>query len=369
MKILSFSHDAELYGAQRSLLGLLRGLRRRGHEVILALPDEGSLAEEANRSGINFRVLSYPYPSSRPLRAFRFILRYPHAAASIRSLVRELSPDLVHFNTAACVAPAAALARHKLPKIWHLREAAPFRKLMSRMIARWSDAVIFNCQHIASAYPHLRAGETGAVVYNGLEVVQPSAGEIEIERREFGWDENDVVALFAGQLRPHKDPLALIEALAAARSRGVEIKGCVAGKGPLLPVLKRKVSHLGLDEQVSIAGFRGDAIALMAAADIVVCPSLVEPFPRVGLEAMALGLPVVASAVGGIPEQVAHGETGLLFPPGDREKLAEALIKLAGDPQLRKALGDAGKQRHRTLFSEEAYSAGVEKVMQQLVRN
>ncbi len=367
MKILSFSHDGNYYGAQRSLLGLLQGLRRRGHEVALVVPARGPLADAASEGEIPLRILPYPYPSARPARAWRFLREYPGAAAKIRKAVAELRPDLIHFNTAACVAPAAALRLSGTPRVWHLREAAPYRRLLSRLVRRWSDGVIFNCRYIAKAYPLLQNLDGSAVVYNGLDISKPGPRKIEAVREEFGWKRGDVAAAFAGQLRPHKDPMALIEAAARARRAGVPLKACLAGDGPLLAELRSAVVKLCLEDTVSLPGFRDDSLAILAASDIVVCPSLVEPFPRVLLEAMALGLPVVACEVGGIPELVLHGQTGILFAPGDRAALAEALIGLAGDRKRREALGVAGQERHRERFSEDAYAAGVEKAIQQKV--
>ena len=367
MRILSFSHDGNLYGAQRSLLGLLRGLRRRGHEVQLVLPESGDLSGAAEDEEIPVRVICYPYPSTRPLRAIHFLRCYPRAARKIRKLVEDSAPDIVHFNTAACFAPAAALKKAKIARLWHIREAAPLRRVLSKYIRRWSNAIIFNCSHIAEVYPSLKDLASSAVVHNGLDIQRPSADEINAVRNEFGWTESNVVVTFAGQLRPHKDPLAVVEAIAIARRQNVALRACISGEGPLLSQLKRAVERLKIEEYVSLPGFRSDSLAILAASDIVVCPSLVEPFPRVALEAMALGLPVIATEVGGIPEMVADGETGLLFPAGDREAFADALCTLGKDKEKRKELGLAGSVRHRTFFSEDSYAIGVEQVINKLL--
>jgi glycosyltransferase involved in cell wall biosynthesis len=368
MKILSFSHDGTLYGAQRSLIGLLRGLQRRGHDILLAIPSAGPLMEHAREQNIPARIIPYPFPSTKPLRALKFVLTYPVAARRIRRLVNDLRPDIVHFNTAACISPAAALRKAPVKRVWHIRETTiPFLRKVAGWIKRWSDTVIVNSRNSAEAYPGLLASERTHIVHNGLDLEVPDKSEGERVRLELDFSREDFIALFAGQLRAHKDPLLFVEALAEARSRGAEINACIAGDGPLLDKLKEEVNHRGLAEAVRITGFRSDLPALIAASDIVVCPSLAESFPRIGLEAMALGKPMVATYAGGIPEQVVNGETGILFPPGDSKAFAEALIELAGDREKLERLGSAAALRHKMHFTESKYAEGVEEVFDRLL--
>jgi glycosyltransferase involved in cell wall biosynthesis len=368
MRILSFSHDGTLYGAQRSLVGLLRGLQRRGHEILLAIPAPGALQDHALQQGTPARIVPYPFPSTKPLRALQFILGYPAAARRIRRLVNDVEPDIVHLNTAACLTPAAALRNSKIKRVWHVRETAiPHIKTVAGRIERWSDAVIVNSRNSAGAYPGLLEGKRTHIVYNGLDLEPPDESAGERIRREFGFSGEDFVALFAGQLRPHKDPLLFVTALAAAHSGNTKIKALIAGDGPLLGRIEAEIAVRGLTEAVRIAGFRPDLPALIAAADVVVCPSLAESFPRIGLEAMALGKPMIATYVGGIPEQVVDGETGILFPPGDSRALAQALVELAGDRRILDRLGSAAALRHRMHFTESKYAEGVEEVLTRLL--
>ncbi len=368
MKILSFSHDGTLYGAQRSLIGMLRGLQRRGHEVTLVIPFEGPLADYARGQNIPAIILSFPFLSLKPVRFSNFLMRYPGAARRIRKLVREIEPDIVHFNTAACMTPAAALRKARVPRVWHIRETTvPHIKTVAGRIKRWSDAVIVNSRNSAEAYPGLLDLESTHIVHNGLDLEAPDKTEGEKVRAEFHWSPDDFVALFAGQLRPHKDPLAFVKAVAAARSQGVAVKACIAGDGPLLGDLITEVTRHNLADSIALAGFREDLPALISAADIVVCPSLVESFPRIGLEAMALGKPMIATHVGGIPEQVVDGETGILFPPRDIAALKEALVELAENRDKCEALGRAAKLRHGMHFSESVYAGGVEAAFRKLL--
>ena len=377
MKILAFSHDGALYGAQRSLLELLAALRPRGHEPALAVPADGPLAAAAAEAGLSVRVVPYPYPSTRPERALGFGLRYGAAARRIRALVAGEKPDAVLFNTAACIVPAAALRRGAVPRLWHVREAAPCRRVVSRLLRRWSDAVVFNSRHTAAAYPRLRGLETCAVVHNGLDLRAPGASEVEAVRREFGWGEGggkgggggDTVAVFVGQLRRHKDPAAVVDLADEARRRGIGLRAAVVGDGPLLPALRRRVRELSLEDRVALTGFRRQRTAILAAADLLLCPSRREPFGRVAVEAMALGLPVVATDVGGLPEIVLHGETGQLVPPGDRAALFDAVARLAADRGLRRELGEAGRRRYLARFTADVYAAKMEEVLARLTSN
>ncbi len=368
MKILSFSHDGNLYGAQRSLIGMLRGLQQRGHDVSLVIPGKGPLTDYARKLNIQAQILPYPFPSLKPLRALNFILRYPGAARRIRKLVRKTQPDIVHFNTVACMTPAAALRNAGIPRVWHIRETTvPAIKIVTGLIKHWSDAVIANCRYSAKAYPGLHDLQSTHIVHNGLDLEAPDKTEGARIRAEFHWSPDDFVALFAGQLRPHKDPITLVKAVAAARSQGVAVKACIAGDGPVLGDLITEVTGHNLVDSIALAGFREDLPALISAADIVVCPSLVEPFPRIGLEAMALGKPMIATHVGGIPEQVVDGETGILFPPRDIAALKEALIELAQNREKCETLGRAAKLRHGMHFSESVYAGGVEAAFRKLL--
>jgi len=366
LRVLAFSHDGLLYGAQRSLLELLAALRTRGHEPTLAVPADGRLAVAAAETGLPARIVPYPYPSTRPERALGFGLRYGAAARRIRALVADEEPDAVIFNTAACIAPAAALRRSPVPRLWHVREAAPCCRVVSRLLRRWSDAVVFNSRHTAAAYPRLRDLKTCAVVHNGLDLAVPDASEVEVVRREFGWEGGDTVAVFVGQLRRHKDPAAVVAVAGEARRRGVGLKVAVVGDGPLLPALRRQVRELSLEDRVALTGFRRERTAILAAADLLLCPSQREPFGRVAVEAMALGLPVVAAHVGGLPEIVLQGETGLLVPPEDRDALFNAVARLTADRDLRRELGEAGRRRYMDSFTADVYAANMEDVLVKL---
>ena len=132
--------------------------------------------------------------------------------------------------------------------------------------------------------------------------------------------------------------------------------------------LRHRADELGVTDRVVFAGYRDDAARVVAAADVLALPSWTEGLPLVVLEAMALGRPVVATTVGGTPELVSDGETGLLVPPRDVEALTAALKRVLDDGDLRRRLGEAGKRRVAERFSSEAMTRDVLAIYDEVAR-
>ena len=151
-----------------------------------------------------------------------------------------------------------------------------------------------------------------------------------------------------GRLQAPKDALTLLRGLAKL-PRGT-YEAVIVGDGPDRPELASEARRLGLESVVQLAGERNDVPELLAASDIFVLSSRSEGLPLSILEAMAAGLPVVATTVGGVPELVLEGETGLLVPPGDPQALAGAIERLLDDSTLRGRLGAAGRIRVEERF-------------------
>jgi glycosyltransferase involved in cell wall biosynthesis len=166
--------------------------------------------------------------------------------------------------------------------------------------------------------------------------------------------------LCIGRLIPIKGHLVLLRALAQARAQLPDVTLDVAGRGPLAPALKAYAREVGVEDAVRFLGFVSPVQAAIEDAAVVVVPSLGEGFGMVALEAMERARPVIASAVGGLPEIVADGETGLVVPPADAEALAEAIVSLAGDLARAVAMGEAGRERALEQFTPERCVERVE---------
>jgi glycosyltransferase involved in cell wall biosynthesis len=148
------------------------------------------------------------------------------------------------------------------------------------------------------------------------------------------------------RLHPEKGHSYLFQALPEIRRRVHKpVRLIVAGTGPFDAAYRDEVRELGCEEMVSFAGFRKDSADLMAAADLVVLPSVAEAFGLVLTESLYLGTPVVATRVGGIPEIVDDGVDGLLVPPGDSAALADAIVELLNDDGRRKRMAGAGREK------------------------
>jgi glycosyltransferase involved in cell wall biosynthesis len=168
--------------------------------------------------------------------------------------------------------------------------------------------------------------------------------------------------LCIGRLIPIKGHLVLLRALAQARAQVPTVVLDVAGRGPLEPALKSFARELGIADAVRFLGFVSPIQTAVEEAAIVVVPSLGEGFGMVALEAMERARPVIASAVGGLPEIVADGETGLVVEPGDAEGLAEAIVALASDLDRAAAMGRAGRERALREFTPEQSADRIEEL-------
>ena len=173
------------------------------------------------------------------------------------------------------------------------------------------------------------------VVHNGVDLARfgPPAP-----------DARPTVAVLAN-LHASKGHLDLLEAVALLRARVPEVQVLCAGEGPMRAVLRQQIALLGLEGSVALPGRVGDVPALLARAHVACSPSHDEGFSSAIAEAMAASLPVVATEVGGTPELVQHGETGLLAPPRDPRALADRLLALLRDPPLAQRLGAEGRRR------------------------
>jgi glycosyltransferase involved in cell wall biosynthesis len=367
VRILSFSHDSNLFGAQRSLLTLLEGLKERGHDVFLVCPTAGPLPELAKQRDLKVRICAYPYPSRNPIRFAKFLINYLPAKQRIIHQVQEIRPDIIHFNTSSCLAPSMALQKSKLRRVHHLRERAPALAFTSGLIARGCDLAIANCSYIGSFYKFKNRNLPLKIVHNGLDIELPDEGSVAAARSEWSIRPEEKLILFAGQLRPHKDPLAVIETAKLLQNSNSDFRFGIFGSGPLEAELRRQIQAQNLESLIWLAGFKSDLTPYLKASSVVFIPSLEEPFPRVGLEAMAMGKPIVASNVGGIPEQVFHDLNGFVREAKDYRHMSHDILMLLTNSELSARMGNNGLLKYRQLYTTDAYVTGVEKLFIELV--
>lgn len=257
------------------------------------------------------------------------------------------APKACTVNLVA-VAPGASLADGGSRAGHALRQLAD-RASAGRVDAWVAVAGVVAEALVAGGAPRARVHE----IANGVEVAAlERAAEAPLPAGVPAGDAPLVVC--AARLEAVKGVEHLVRAAALLPRARVAI----AGDGPLLEQLRELAVELGLSDRLALLGRVTPVAPLLAAADVVVLPSRSEGLPMAALEAMALGKPVVASRVGGLPEAVEDGVTGVLVPPSDPDALAAALAELLGDPERARAMGEAGRARVLEGFTAERMVAG-----------
>jgi glycosyltransferase involved in cell wall biosynthesis len=207
-----------------------------------------------------------------------------------------------------------------------------------------ADIVVSREAHLSVWGPLRRRVE---VVEHGivLDAVRAQRSARAAVRAELGIGAHEIAIGTVANLRANKDWPNLLAAARRVVDRGVPVRFVAVGQGPLEEEVRARHAALGLGDRVMLLGHREDAVRLMAGCDAFVLASYYEGLPVALMEAMALGLPIVATAVGGVPEMVTTGHEGILVPPRDPDALADALVALACDPARRSAMGEAATRR------------------------
>lgn len=348
-KLLVVSDEMEVGGSQRQITYLLGGLdRSQWQPELVFFRNESFLVKDLRAQGIVVH-----HVRKRGRLDLRFLLAYA-------ALLRRRRYDLVHaFSlTAELWTLLAGLLVDPRPPLvasvrgLYLDESERFWRIKRFIFAR-AAAVIANARAGAAAAAR-RAGvpvEAIDVVPNGLLPPEPLApGQREAVRHALGVPAGRPFGLFVGRLVKEKNLACLMRALAkmpAAQRPWIAL----AGNGPLREDINAMREAAGLHADVRFLGERNDATALMQSADFLVLPSSYEGMSNVLMEAMAAGCPVVASDVGGNPELVDDGLTGLLFPSDDADALARRLLAMGHDGELRQRLSRQGAQTARQRYS------------------
>jgi len=286
------------------------------------------------------------------------------ASGELTKIIREQHMVLVHSNSLVNIHAAVAARRTHSPLVVSVREImAP--KRANRMYVQWvcggAAAVHAVSAAVRDSLVSLGVAERKiTIIPNGIDIPQITDRQIADVRREFNISEQAPVVCIVGTITELKGHHVLLDAvrevLAAVPDARVLVVGASqADSGEYEKRLRAAAEHAPLAGRVIFTGRRDDAPALLAACDVHAQPSVLpDSLPRTVLEAMAAGTPTVGSHIGGIPEMVVHGQTGILVPPGDARALSQAIQKLFLDPDLRTRMGAAARQRAGAQFSPSA---------------
>jgi glycosyltransferase involved in cell wall biosynthesis len=346
-RLLYLITRAERGGAQAHLLDLALGMSEK-FEVEVATGEDGFLTDACRKHGIRCHVVGALEREIKPLedvRALRALLR----------LMRTVKPDIVHAHTfKAGFLGRFAAKQLKIPclytvHMWPFGRAVPLTwriaaPICERLAARWCDRIISVSElgaHIAAEHRICRRSKMVSIL-NGIGD-HPARARFDHARIP----SCTMVARFT----EFKDHALLLRAF--ARVPG-EARLKLVGDGHTQNAAVKLAGQLGIRERVEFKGSRGDVPEILAQSDVFVLASKTETLPISILEAMRAGLPVIASDVGGVSEEVVDGETGLLVRAGSVEELSGALTCLLADKTLRLAMGRAGRKRFEKIFQADA---------------
>jgi glycosyltransferase involved in cell wall biosynthesis len=334
-------------GAEVHLLALMTYLvRLHGFEWAVVLFNEGRLADELRKLPLSLTVI--PEKHHGPLAL----------ASRLGKVFRQFRPDVVHTHKYKDSILAALVARYVgIPHVVRVVHGMPepFKGLRNvkmagytiadRFVTGWLvDKVIAVSSDIEQAL--LRSYDAARIVciHNGidLEAVRATTQRADM-RRKWNIDNKAVLIGTVGRLVPVKGHALLLEAFRILSQSFQNVILILVGDGPLREQLETEAKRLGLDQSVIFSGHQEQSYDFINMMDIFVLPSLHEGIPMVLLEAFALKRPVIASRVGGIPEVVSHGESGILVSPSNPDELAAAISALIEDQSKALAFGETGR--------------------------
>ncbi len=361
LKVLQVTHDLVPGGLQRVVIDLADGLRRLGHEAhICSLRGDGPLAAEIRDRGIPLRIM--PWPGKGADRLLFLKLR--------RLMAREAYEVAHTHNTHAFLDGGLAALLAGVPCRIHTDHARSFPDklrymVLERLMSRGYHKVVGVSDHTAAnlaRYEGIRAGKL-AVIRNGIDGAWYRAERDRLDRAALreaaGLGGFSRVIGLGVRLEEQKGIVHLLEAMPEVLRRHPGTALAVAGAGSLEGPLRDRAAALGLGRNVRFLGGMPQLTAFYPLLDAYVLPSLWEGLPLCLLEAMSLSLPIVATAVGGVPALLADGRSARLVPPADPAALAEAVSAVLGDPAAAEAMGREARrdfdERYDSMVMVRAY--------------
>ncbi len=369
MKVLYVSHTAVVSGAERSLLDLLGALPDTV-EPLLATPP-GPLQALAQQRGITTTVIAGTAGSLRvhPLHTPRALIEMAVAAWQVRRAAARHGADVVHANSirAGLVLGLARLRR--TPTIVHVRDCLPpgrVSRATLRLIASTATTIVANSQYTAASVLAAAPSARVEVVHNAVDLQRFDPESIDRDAARARLGEAGGRRLLLGvvaQLSPWKGQDTAIETLGLLCGEGFDAHLLLIGSAKFVARstrfdnedyvarLRELIATAGLEDRVSWLGEREDVPQIIRALDVLLLPSWEEPFGRAAIEAMALGVPVVATDVGGPREIIEDGREGYLVAPRQPSAWARAIARVAQSADGGAAMGRAGRERAEQQFT------------------
>jgi len=370
ISILFVIDGLEFGGGERVFLQLASGLKER-YKIFVATNTDGTFAHELKKLAIeHFSLKMTRQLDFKPIR-------------QIRDIIRRNKIDLVHSQGVRAdfftrVAARIADSPHILCTVAMPVEGfdiGPFRKSIYRFLDHLSERYVERFIVVSDSLKKIliekRRIPTERVVriYNGIEVNQyhPDLKETDV-RNQLAIANSKPLIGAIGRMVWQKGFEFLIRAIPDIIEVAPETRFLLVGQGPLRPDLERLARQLNISDKVIFAGFRSDIQHILSAINILVVPSILEGFPMITLEAMAMAKPIVATQIQGIAEQISDLREGILVPPKNSSALAAAALRLINDKKLASSLGMAARRKIECCFSIERMINETEQVYLSLLK-
>ncbi len=353
-KVFHVITKLELGGAQKVTLMILERLPRDRYELGLITGPEGILVGWANQIPdlTRFWIPNF-VREVRPIQDSITLLK-------LWRLFRRERPDIVHTHSSkAGILGRLAARLAGVPVIFHTYHGFGFNDFQPRLIKTlyiWLERITGRVtnQTVIVSYANAKRAEDSGIVRNNDWILCRDAISLEqfmqpgprrTKLREWNVPENRVVAGMVACFKPQKSPLDFVEVAARVLKETDRVHFIMAGDGELRPAIEARIRDLGISSHITLLGWQKDMPEVYRNLDVVVLTSLWEGLPCVFSEAMAAGLPIVATQVDGAREAIIDGDNGFLHGPHDVEGMAKSVLKLVENPALREAMGSRGKSR------------------------
>lgn len=346
-------------GMKAHLLQIAVGLRSRGFDCEIACPGDSDMVHDALAAGL----VVHPVPIVGPLRPLRDL----RAIMSLARVIRDRRPAIVHAHgsKAGLVARIAVVFAGGVPMVVTVHSqvlyggVSPLMRriyiFMERRLSRRTARTLTVSEALRAELVDVIGIDPDRVttVHNGLALGPFLAGgDRDAARRRYGVPEGARAFGLAARFAPQKALDVLVAASVPVLERDPDAWLVLAGSGPLLESVKTQARASSVRDRILFPGYEADVPGLLASLDVYVTSSITEGLSLALIEAMAAGLPVVATRVGGNPEIVEDGVTGLIVQAGKPGPLTDALTRLLFDAALRRAMGAAGRARVLAEFDE-----------------